>query len=43
MFDIMIYEDVMKKLNSMKNPKNVEGMARYGIKPENNLGQLVRR
>jgi 3-methyladenine DNA glycosylase AlkD len=28
----------MKKLKSMENPKNVEGMARYGINPENNLG-----
>jgi len=31
----------MKKLNTMKNPKNVEGMAKYGIKPENNLGISV--
>jgi len=41
MLNIMNYEDVMKKLNLMKNPKNVEGMAKYGIKPENNLGISV--
>ena len=34
----MEYEKVMKQLKSMGNPKNVEGMARYGINPKNNLG-----
>lgn len=37
----MNYEEVMKKLRSMKNQKNVEGMARFGIRPENNLGISV--
>jgi 3-methyladenine DNA glycosylase AlkD len=31
-------EEVIKKLESLANPKNVEGMARYGINPKNNLG-----
>ena len=34
----MRYEEVLKQLKSMKNPKSVEGMARYGINPKNNLG-----
>ena len=34
----MRYEDIIKKLKSMSNPKNVEGMARFGINPKNNLG-----
>ena len=34
----MNYEEVIEKLHSMSNPKNVEGMARYGINPNNNLG-----
>ena len=34
-------EDVIKKLESLANPKNVEGMARFGINPENNLGVSV--
>lgn len=34
----MRYEDVIKQLKSMSNPKNVEGMARFGINPKNNLG-----
>jgi 3-methyladenine DNA glycosylase AlkD len=37
----MNYDKVMKKLKSMANPRNVEGMARYGINPENNLGASV--
>jgi 3-methyladenine DNA glycosylase AlkD len=36
--DFMNLEEVLKKLESMGNPKNVEGMARYGINPKNNLG-----
>jgi 3-methyladenine DNA glycosylase AlkD len=27
------YEQILKKLNSMENPKNVAGMARFGIRP----------
>jgi len=34
----MQYEEIINKLRSMGNPKNVEGMARYGINPKNNLG-----
>lgn len=34
----MDYEEIIKKLQSMGNKKNVEGMARYGINPKNNLG-----
>ena len=34
----MKYEEVLKKLKSMSTPENVEGMARYGINPKNNLG-----
>ncbi|MCK4772387.1 MAG: DNA alkylation repair protein [Candidatus Latescibacteria bacterium] len=31
-------DEVVKKLRSMANPENVEGMARFGINPENTLG-----
>jgi 3-methyladenine DNA glycosylase AlkD len=34
----MDYDDIIKQLKSMSNKKNVEGMARYGINPHNNLG-----
>ncbi len=34
----MRYKEVLSQLISMGNPKNVEGMARYGINPKNNLG-----
>ncbi|MEM4266735.1 MAG: DNA alkylation repair protein, partial [Candidatus Nanoarchaeia archaeon] len=34
----MLYEDVLKRLKSFSNPKNVEGMARFGINPKNTLG-----
>ena len=34
----MQYEKLLKKLKSMEKPENVEGMARYGINPKNNLG-----
>jgi len=34
----MKYEEIIGRLKSMSNPKNVEGMARYGINPTNNLG-----
>ena len=37
----MNYEQVIKKLKLMANPKNVEGMARYGINPHNNLGVSI--
>jgi len=28
------YEEIIKKLNSLKNPKNAAGMARFGIRPK---------
>jgi len=34
----MEYEEIIKKLKSMSNQGNVQGMARYGINPQNNLG-----
>ena len=34
----MKYEEIIEKLKSMSETKNVEGMARYGINPKNNLG-----
>lgn len=37
----MQYEEILKKLNSLSDPKAVEGMARYGINPERNLGVSV--
>jgi 3-methyladenine DNA glycosylase AlkD len=30
----MEYTEMMKKLESLKNPRNVEGMARFGIRPK---------
>jgi len=37
----MQYEEIIKMLKTMGNPKNVEGMARYGINPKNNLGVSI--
>ena len=37
----MQYEDVLKKLKSLSDPKAVEGMARFGINPENTYGVSV--
>lgn len=37
----MNYDEIINKLKSLKNPKNVEGMARFGINPDNNLGVSV--
>ena len=37
----MEFEEIIKKLKSLENPKNVEGMARYGINPKNNLGVSI--
>jgi len=34
----MKYEEILKKLKSLANPKNVAGMARFGINPEKTLG-----
>jgi len=33
----MKYEEIIKKLKSMANPKNVDGMARFGIKPKSKI------
>ena len=32
------YDETLKKLKSLSNPKAVEGMARFGINPENTYG-----
>ena len=37
----MNYDEIIKKLKSMASSKNVEGMARYGINPNNNLGVSI--
>jgi 3-methyladenine DNA glycosylase AlkD len=34
----MDYDEIIIRLKSMSDQKNVEGMARYGINPKNNLG-----
>jgi len=38
---ILNCDEILKKLKSMGNPRNVEGMARYGISPDNNYGVSV--
>ena len=37
----MEYNDIITKLKSLSNPEAVEGMARYGINPENNYGVSI--
>jgi len=37
----MNFDEIMKKLYSMESKRNVEGMARYGINPNNNLGVSI--
>jgi len=37
----MQYPEIIKKLKSLSNPKNVAGMARFGINSENTLGVAV--
>ena len=37
----MRYDDILEKLKALSNPKAVEGMARFGINPENTLGVSV--
>lgn len=34
----MNFEDIISLLESLSNPENVKGMARFGINPNNNLG-----
>jgi len=31
----MAYEEIIKKLKKESNPKNIAGMARFGINPKN--------
>jgi len=37
----MQYNDILKKLKALSNPKAVEGMARFGINPENTYGVSI--
>ena len=37
----MTYEEIIRKLKSSANPKNIAGMARFGINPRNTLGVPV--
>jgi len=37
----MKYQEVLKKLKSRANPKNVAGMARFGINPKKTLGVTI--
>jgi 3-methyladenine DNA glycosylase AlkD len=37
----MAYEDILKELKSHSNPKNVEGMSRFGISSKNTLGVSI--
>ena len=37
----MNLEEILEKLKSLSNPKNVEGMARFGINSENTLGVSI--
>jgi 3-methyladenine DNA glycosylase AlkD len=37
----MQYDDVLKKLKSLLNPKAVEGMAKYGITPDSTYGVSI--
>ena len=37
----MQYDEILKRLKSMSNPKAVEGMVRFGINPENTYGVSI--
>ena len=37
----MQYDEIINKLKSLSNPKAVEGMARFGINPENTYGVSI--
>ena len=37
----MQYDDILNKLEALSDPKAVEGMARYGINPENTYGVSI--
>ena len=34
----MVYEEILKQLESLSNPEAVAGMARFGIYPQNTYG-----
>lgn len=36
----MKFEEIIKELESLSNPEDVEGMARFGINPENVYGVI---
>lgn len=35
------HNNILKKLKSLANPKNVKGMARFGINPRNTFGVSI--
>jgi len=37
----MRYEEIIERIKKLSKPENVEGMARYGINPKNNLGVSI--
>lgn len=37
----MEFQEIIKKLRTLENKKNIEGMARFGINPKNTLGISV--
>ena len=37
----MEYEEILKRMKSLSNPRNVEGMARFGINPKGTLGVSI--
>ena len=37
----MQYSDILKELNSLSNPKAIEGMAKYGITPQKTYGVSI--
>lgn len=37
----MTYNEIIRKLKSKRNPRNIAGMARFGINPENTLGIAI--
>ena len=37
----MQYDDILQRLRSLSDPEAVEGMARFGINPENTFGVSI--
>jgi len=37
----MQYNEIIQKIKSLANPKNVAGMARFGINPANTYGVSI--